>query len=302
MKLSVIINTKNAAKTLKQALESIKWVEDIVIVDMHSTDDTVQIAERYTKRIFRFKDVGYADPARNYAISKAKGEWILIVDADEEIPKTLSDFIKTIISNDIDPELQGDVYKIARKNIIFGGWLEHAGWWPDRQIRLFKNDSLTWDERVHSLPQIHGKVVELPATEELAIIHYNYPTLDSYLTRFNRYTTIEVESRGKQPSNARSVIGGFRRELMSRLFGYGGIDGGIRSVGISFMQAMYELTVGMKQWEKAEYKEQKSSPQEAIKELQLLRQDLAYWTANWQVAHTRGLTKLYWMLRRKLKI
>ncbi len=89
MKISVLINTFNEERNIKNCLESVSWADEIIIVDMYSDDKTVDIAKNYTDKIYYFERMGYADPARQFALKKATHEWVLIVDADEMVPLEL---------------------------------------------------------------------------------------------------------------------------------------------------------------------------------------------------------------------
>ena len=169
MKLSVVITTKNAATTLERTLESVKFADEIVVVDMMSTDETVRIARKFTDNIFTTPDVGYVEPARNFSLSKARGEWILVVDADEVISETLRDYLLELLATDSDIAS----YSLARKNLIFGDWVQTAGWWPDYQPRLFRRGKVIWSDLLHSKPAIDGKSEKLPDKAELAIEHHN---------------------------------------------------------------------------------------------------------------------------------
>ena len=115
-KISVVINTLNEEKNLPRAIKSVKdWVYEVVVVDMHSDDSTVELARSLGARIFNHKKMGYVEPARNYAITKAKGDWILVLDADEEIPGRLASKLKALAQ-----ESEASYYAVPRKNIVFG--------------------------------------------------------------------------------------------------------------------------------------------------------------------------------------
>lgn len=297
MKISVVINTKNSASTLKQCLQSVKWADEIIVVDMHSLDDTVEIAKKYTDKVYSFKDVGFVEPARNFAIGKASGEWILVVDADEEITSALKSEILTIIEHtDI------SCFALPRKNIVLGDWLQTAGWWPDYQLRLFKRGAVAWQDTIHSIPKVEGKIRRLPASDSFAILHHNYQSVEDFIERLNRYTSKEVEARKLSDIRPSTLIGGFRTELMSRLFYQNGISGGNRGVGVSFLQATYELTVRLKQWQAQGFEEKTENMNQTLAEVQALHQDLAYWIADLKVKQSSGIGKIIWIIRRKMKI
>ncbi len=305
MPLSTIIHTKNAASTLKKALDSVKALSDeIVIVDMQSNDDTLKIAEKYTDRIFGHKDVGYADPARNFGLAKASHDWILVLDADEEVSPGLAAFIKRVITDDLKDEQSSEIFLLPRQNLIFKHWIQHTGWWPDYQIRLFRKGTVTWEEGVHRLPTVHRNVLQLPAEEKYALIHHNYQAIDQFINRLNRYTTLtakETPRNADRKLTADRVMTTFGNEFFRRFFAEKGVKDGVHGLSLSLLQAMYQLTVALKLWEEAKFPPQTSEAAQ-IKAVSRFQQDLAFWLADWQVHQTTGGRNLYWRLRRKLKV
>jgi len=297
--LSVVINTKNAATTLKRALKSVSFADEIVVVDMQSTDATVAIAQEVTDRIFSVKDVGYVEPARNTAIAKATGDWVLIVDADEEVPPSLQEHLLQLMTQPATAES----YYVPRKNIVFGTWYHYAGWWPDYQLRFFKRGTVKWSTRIHTQPATTSQPAYLPAKEELALIHHNYQSIEQFIDRLNRYTTHEAANRLPATTvGGDQVIKAFHHELLSRLFRHQGIDGGIHGVSLSFLQAMYELVVVTKQWQATGFPQTKRDQAATLEALKAFHQDLAYWMADWQIHHTSGVAQLAWRIRRRLRI
>ena len=299
--LSVVINTKNAAETFKRALHSVDWADEIIVMDMASSDDTREIAKKSGAKIFTHPDVGYVEPARNAAIAKAGSEWIFVLDADEEIPPTLQEKIVYLIEGDA----TADAYYIPRKNFVFNSWLYHAGWWPDYQLRLFKKGTVTWSNKIHSQPEIKGKADYLTATDDLAIIHYNYQTVDQYLERLVRYTTYEVTHRQKIGLKSSKIVQVFSHELMTRLFKEQGLAGGMIGVGVFFLQAMYEVVVVLKQWEAQGFvptKADKTDENDVIDAFRQLQKDLNYWLADAQVRRSTGLPKIFWLMRKHFKM
>lgn len=303
-KLSVVINTKNAAKTLERTLESVKsFADEIVLVDMESTDDTLKIAKKFSAQIFEHKDVGYVEPARNFAISKAKGSWILILDADEELGSELKRVINRIITGEVSENAQADCYYLARKNLIFGKWIQHSGWWPDYQLRLFKSGYVEWLDDIHSIPVTQGVVKQFPARESLAILHHNYESVHDFLQRLNRYTDIQAENlkNAKTKPKKQEILAAFTQEFLSRFFAQDGIKDGSYGLSLSLLQAMSEAVVGMK----LEFDQDSQVDYSVLSTLESMRsfqKDLNYWIADYHVAHGGGLKKLYWQFRRKFKL
>lgn len=307
MKLSVVINTKNAEKTLEASLKSVKFADEIIIVDMKSDDATLDIAKKYTNKIFSHKDVGYVEPARNFAIQKASGDWLLILDADEEVPSELKKTIQGIIAS---PEEEtADSYYIPRRNFIFNKAIERTGWWPDYVLRLFKKGAVSWSDEIHSVPITRGDVMELPAVSEIAIIHHNYQHVDQYLSRLNKYTSIQAEelvSRLEErdlPITASFITRRFYSEFLSRFFAQNGYKDGTHGLTLSLLQGLSEVAVAAKAWEKSGFPESSEAQErKTIEELTQFNKELAYWIADWNVQNSTGIKQIIWKIRRKLYI
>jgi glycosyltransferase involved in cell wall biosynthesis len=297
-KISVVINTYNSADVLSRALDSVSWADELIVMDMESSDTTTAIAKKYTKHVFSHPQVGYVEPARNAALAKASGDWILVLDADEVVPPLLATKLRNLAAGDA----TADAYYLARKNSIFGNWVFFAGWWPDYQLRFFKQGLVTWSDKIHSLPQVKGSVDYLAPQSDEALEHYNYTSVEEYLTRFNRYTTHEVSARSQLSATPAELIKSFKNELFRRLFFSQGITGGTRGVGLSLLQSMYEVVVHLKSWEQTHPAEKPGEEVAAISELASFSSDLKYWIADWHIHHSTGITRLIWQVRRKFRI
>ncbi len=305
MKLSVVIHTKNAENTLEKSIKSVKFADEIVVVDMMSTDDTIKIAKKFTSAIYSYPDVGYVEPARNFAISKAKGDWIFILDADEEVPEELERVIKGIVSRSKNKDT-ADCYYIPRKNMIFEKWIEKTGWWPDYVLRLFRKGHVEWSDQIHSIPITSGEVSELPKVEEIAILHHNYQHVDQYINRMNHYSGIQAKELLESQNveiDSKYIFKKFSGELLSRLFAQRGINDGSHGLSLSLLQSISEASVAMKIWDEKGFPEtDKFQEEELIAEINQFKKELAYWLADWQVENNTGINKLYWKIRRKLFI
>lgn len=253
MDISVVVNTRNEQKNIQRCLESVATLADeIVVVDMQSTDDTVKIARQYTSRIFTHENTGYVEPARNFALAKATGDWILLLDADEVVPDTLVPKLINLAKNAI-----YTYYRIPRKNIIFGKWIRFSGWWPDYQIRFFRQGQVTWDNDIHSFPVTEGKGMDLPAEEKNALVHYHYETITQYIERLNRYTSQEAKQliRDGYEFKWTDVIAKTSREFFNRFFGWQGYKDGLHGLVLSLLQAFSFLVVQLKVWESEQFKQ-----------------------------------------------
>ncbi len=190
MTLSVVIITHNEEANLGRTLESVKpLVSDgrgeIIVVDSGSTDRTVEIAKLFGAKVFVEEWKGFA-AQKNSAIDKATGDWILSLDADEEVGSGLADEIHVLLSASSDPR----GFYIPRQNMFLGRWIQHGGFWPDRKLRLFRQTAGRFeDRRVHEDVQLEGPTVTLRGS----LIHHAYPTLSDYIEHMNRYSSLGAE-------------------------------------------------------------------------------------------------------------
>lgn len=280
VKISVVINTLNEEQNLPRVLASVRGLADeIIVVDMQSDDGTVKIAKEAGARVYEHKKTGYVEPARNFAIGKATGDWILILDADEELGEDLRNKIREIANS----QESIDYYRIARKNIIFGKWMQHSGWWPDYNIRLFKKGKVVWSEIIHSVPTNKGDGLDLAANEELAITHHNYPDLTTYLARMDNYTTIQAEllqKEGKYHFVWRDLILKPAREFISRYFSGEGYKDGAHGLALSLLQAFSELVLYLKVWQSEKFQPQAITIDESLLLFTKLTKEINWWIAD----------------------
>jgi glycosyltransferase involved in cell wall biosynthesis len=186
MLLSICIICFNEEENIRRCLESSSWANEIVVIDAMSQDNTVQIARQYTDKVFQKSWTGYVDQ-KTFALSKAQGNWILSVDADEEISEKLRDEIKA----EIKKANAKDGYRIPRRSFYQGRWINHSGFYPDRQLRLFRRNLGQWiGGRVHERVQIQGQVGALKND----LLHYPYKGLISgQLQTVNSFSSLLAE-------------------------------------------------------------------------------------------------------------
>lgn len=185
-KLSVIVITHNEADNIGRCLESVKWADEIIVVDSFSTDSTVEIARKYTDRVFQIQWEGYGGQ-KNYAVSKAAHQWILSLDADEKATLGLSQEIMALFQSG-EPSLAA--YEIPRKAFFGDTWVRHGGWYPDYVVRLFRKDEAKFNERlVHEAVQVSQPTGRL----QHCIEHYTYRSVSDFVQRADRYSTLSAE-------------------------------------------------------------------------------------------------------------
>lgn len=257
--VSVVINTLNEEKNIRKTIESLSWAEEIVIVDDGSTDRTYEVLlslkkERPNLKIFKHKSEGFVEPARNFAISKAKNDWILVLDSDEEVPVSLAKRLQEVAN----ATKQIDYVGIPRKNIIFGHFMRHSGWWPDMNIRFFKKGAVKWTDKIHRPPETLGQGIDLPADEKYAIIHNSYKTISQFIERMNRYTTIQAKELKDEGYNFdwKDLFEKPMGEFLSRFFANEGYKDGLHGLSLSLLQAFSFLVMYLKLWEMDKFRKQ----------------------------------------------
>ncbi|MEK7536308.1 MAG: glycosyltransferase family 2 protein [Patescibacteria group bacterium] len=299
-KISVVINTYNEEKKIGRCLASLKgFANEIIVVDMMSTDRTRELAKKYNAKIFKHKKISYVEPARNFAIEKAKNDWVFILDADEEIPESLKIYLKKEIK-----EPQAQFYRIPRKNIIFSKWMRHSGWWPDMNIRFFKKGSVIWNEVIHSVPMITGKGMDLPQKQEFAIKHRHYSSVEEYITRMNRYTTIQAKELNKKGIEFkwRDILIKPASEFLRRYFAEEGYKDGLHGLTICLLQILSELVVYAKLWQKQEFRKRKIDASDTFNELKIISKDFMWWVYASKINDSSNfISKICLKIIRKLK-
>ena len=189
MSISVIINTYNSAQLLDKVLESVKDFDEVIVCDMESTDNTVEIAEQYGARVITYPKGTHTccEPARNFAIAHAKSDWVLVVDSDEIVPQAL----RLYLYHYADSKHPADALFIPRKNFIFHRF--RSAKYPDYQLRFFKAGVVDWPPFIHSVPVVKGTLSKIPANKMgLALIHIPH-SIDVRLQMLNSHTTAEVK-------------------------------------------------------------------------------------------------------------
>lgn len=232
-KISVIINTYNAANTLAQTLQSVSSFDEVVVCDMESTDNTVAIAQQHGARVVTFPkgDLHIVEPARNFAIRSASNAWVLVLDADEVVTDELRAYLYTHINN---PSAADGLF-IPRKNFFMGRFM-HATY-PDYILRFMRRNLVDWPATIHSTPQVNGKVERIPrGRTELALVHLAPNTLKDRLQKTNTYTEYELTKKaGKRYGIAAILWRPFFRFFKSYILKQGFRDG-----TPGFIWAVYE--------------------------------------------------------------
>lgn len=183
--LSVVILTKNEELRISRCLDSVKWADEIIVVDDESIDQTVEIAKRYTDKIF-IRKMDIEGKHRNWAYSQAKNNWVLTLDADELVTPQLKAEIEQVLETN--PKVNG--FTIPRRNYIGNYWVKYSGWYPSPQLKLFKKDKFRYEE-----VEVHPRAFMADPCGHLKsdIIHYSYKDLEDFINKLNNQTTREAK-------------------------------------------------------------------------------------------------------------
>ncbi|GAB6137357.1 glycosyltransferase family 2 protein [Halanaerobaculum tunisiense] len=240
--IGVLVLTYNEEENIADCLESVSWVDELVVVDSYSQDDTLELAREYTSDIYQREFDDFASQ-RNFGLDQLESDWVLVVDADERVTSELQQEVLDKLSN---PQAKG--YKIPRKNYFLGDWIKYCGWYPDHTLRLFKVADNRYSGLVHEGLQIEGRVEKL----ESPLIHYTYRNLEHYLAKINHYTTLDAQKKyqaGKKKGLLyillRPVVEFIKKYILKK-----GFLLGTPGLILSILSAYYQFLKYIKLWEK----------------------------------------------------
>ncbi len=244
--ISVIIHTYNEEANILSCLESVKWANEIVLIDMYSTDQTTKLAKIYTSNIYSFENKGYADPARQFGLSKVSNEWVLVVDADELVPKALADKLKELATADA-----ADIIQIPRRNFFFGHELKGTGWGSlqDHQNRFFKKSMVHYSNTIHQFFHFSPTARWITLQDEITCFyHFNYLDIDHFLTKLNTYTTIEARHmmNNEKPIQQQGILRLLFIEFKNRYIKEKGYKDGRLGLWLCCLMAFYRWVSGIK--------------------------------------------------------
>lgn len=189
--VSVVIITKNEQANIEDCLKSIhSWPDEIIIVDDESADRTLEVARRYTDKVFTRK-MDLEGKQRNWGASKAKNAWVIMLDADERMNPELQKEIEEVIGKN---DKETVAYWIPRKNYFGDQWLKYGGWYPAHHIKLYKKDFLKWREIPCDVVHPGVDITEGFKSSRLNnhLIHYNFKNIEDFIKKVNRQSTLEA--------------------------------------------------------------------------------------------------------------
>lgn len=293
--LSVVISAYNEEEKVEECLKSASFADEIIFVDNSSTDKTAEIAKKYTQKIFTRPNNLMLNVNKNFGFSKASSEWILSLDADERVTPELQKEIKSAIEQLNNRAIVG--YWIPRKNIIFGKWIRHTGWYPDHQLRLFRRGKGKFEARhVHEMIQVEGQTDYLKEH----VMHYNYETIFQFLHKhLVIYAPNEAEEllRGGYVVKWQDAIRFPIKEFTSRFFAQEGYKDGFFGLMLSIGMAFYHFIIFAYLWEKEGFGafERESLLERLEEELKKAQKELGFWFTNERIKVEKNILRKIWL-------
>ncbi|MFZ5773921.1 MAG: glycosyltransferase family 2 protein [Thermodesulfobacteriota bacterium] len=242
--LSVAIITRNEEARLPDCLASVAFASEVVVVDSGSSDRTVEIANRFGARV-------HSEPWRGFgrqkqlAIERCTQPWVLVLDADERVSLELAAELRALFA----ASPTASAWSMPRKNYFCGHWLRHAGWWPDRVVRLFRRGKARMNDRlVHEALEVDGPVAELAGP----LLHLTNRDLAHTLAKINQYSSAgaeELARRGERGSVGKALA----RAAWAFLHGYIlrlGLLDGAAGLAQALAHAVNTLFKYLKLWER----------------------------------------------------
>ncbi len=301
IRLSVVISAYNEEKNIRDCIASVKFADEIIVIDNESTDKTPQIAKHEGAKVLTRRNNLMLNTNKNFGFTKAASDWILNVDADERITQDLVREITTVLSTS--GQING--YWIPRKNIIFGKWMRSGMWWPDYQLRLFRKGKGAFEEKhVHEYIKVIGETAKL----DEPMMHQSYKTVSQFLIKMDTiYTENEaslLEASGKRVT----WIDAIRfpvNDFLKTLFAQKGYRDGLHGLVLSLLQAFYAEVVFAKVWEKQGFPEGNSTPflHDLQREFKKIQKEFRYWLMTALMIEAKNPLKRfrYRLLRKAVK-
>lgn len=221
--LSAVLIVKNEEAALSECLQGLVWADELVVVDAGSTDATVEIAKKYTDKVYIEADWPGYGPQRQRAQNYASSDWVVMIDADEHVTPELRDAIKFAVTNND----QNKVYALPRLSWVFGRFIRHSGWYPDYVVRLYpRNKAAYGDEMVHEKLHFPDSLDVIKLKGDL--LHYTYRDLEHYLVKSAGYAAAwaqQREAKGKRTSLLQGFWHGLACFIRMYILRLGFLDG-----------------------------------------------------------------------------
>jgi glycosyltransferase involved in cell wall biosynthesis len=240
--VTATIIAHNEGHRIARCLDSIRWVDEIlVVVDERTSDDTEEVARRYTPRVHVRPFAGFSDQ-RQWADEQASGDWIFSIDCDEVVPEALAREIQDELKA---PRFQA--YRIPHLDYMFGKWIRYGGWYPQFHVRLYRRAAASWQRAVHEKVALDGPL----GTLQTPLLHFSHGRLENWVNKMSLYTGIEAQAMQEAgaPVGVARIL--FEPPLM---FGYKyfvleGWRDGMHGLALALLLGCTRLIRNLKAWD-----------------------------------------------------
>ncbi|HEV8540369.1 MAG TPA: glycosyltransferase family 2 protein [Nitrospiraceae bacterium] len=245
MSIAAIVITKDEERNIAACLESLRWADEILVVDACSSDRTVEIARTFTNQVFVRPWPGFG-PQKNFGMEQTRADWVLIVDADERVTEPLRQEIQSLVQAGPSPDVAG--FEIPRRNFFYGRWIRGGGIYPDYQLRLFRRSAGRYDDvLLHERLQLRGRITRL----QHPLDHYSMPGIREHVRKMVRYTTLGAQEKLKVRSRvtALDLAGNHLGTIVKTYMLRGGYRDGIHGIIVALFAGMHTFVKYAKAWE-----------------------------------------------------
>lgn len=232
MKLSGVVLTKNEEKSIERCIVSLKFCDEVIVVDDGSTDKTVEIAKKLDAKVYKRKLLNNFASQRNFGLEKAKGDWVLFIDADEVVP----DKLKSEILSAIESKRNISGYYLKRYDLIWGKMLTHGEVGSVLLLRLAKKGTGKWSRKVHEIWNVHGRL----ATLKTPLLHYPHQSLDEFIDETNFKSSLHAKANMEEGKNSNLIkvifwpVGKFVKYYIFKMGFLDGTEGFVDAMVMSF--------------------------------------------------------------------
>lgn len=239
--VSVTIITLNEARHIRAALESVRWADEIVVLDSGSIDDTVAICQEYPTRVYHVAWHGYV-AQKNLATAQTSHDWVLNIDADERVSAELAAEIQHALC--APAEIVG--FYLPRRTFYLGAWIQHCGWYPDYKLRLFNKQAGRWvGQALHEKIAVDGPTAYLHGN----IDHYTYENITDHLNKMNNFTSLAA-NEPQRPISGTAILGRTLFAFFKKYVIKQGFRDGTRGLIVSLFAAFGVSVKYAKIWER----------------------------------------------------
>jgi glycosyltransferase involved in cell wall biosynthesis len=241
--ISAIVLTKNEESNLKLCLQSLSWCDEVIVVDDNSTDSTIEIAKKHGAKVYTRSLNNNFSAQRNFGLEKARGDWVLFVDADEKVTSALW---YEIMSHTNNPTNEYAGFYIRRIDTMWGKELKHGEVGNIKLLRLAKKESGTWQSNVHEVWKVHGKTLLL----NNSLLHYPHPTVSKFLEEINMYTDLRAKELYKKKTKVfwGTILLYPKMKFIQNYFLRRGFLDGLPGLVFALMMSFHSFLVRAKLW------------------------------------------------------